>query len=86
MQFQCTITLAMKKCCHVWLDQNFDPSLLTNKLIFMVYWLARMGQTFDEANFLTRAKHFDGERNTMIFFVFFLKTCLIKSKLVYMEV
>ena len=22
----------VKKCCHVWLDQNFDPSLLTNKL------------------------------------------------------
>ena len=22
----------VKKCCHVWLDQNFEPSLLTNKL------------------------------------------------------
>ena len=22
----------VKKCRHVWLDQNFDPSLLTNKL------------------------------------------------------
>ena len=22
----------VKRCCHVWLDQNFDPSLLTNKL------------------------------------------------------
>ena len=22
----------VKKCCHVWFDQNFDPSLLTNKL------------------------------------------------------
>ena len=21
-----------KKCCHIWLDQNFDPSLLTKKL------------------------------------------------------
>ena len=27
----------VKKCHHVWLDQNFDPSLLTNKLwhVFM---------------------------------------------------
>ena len=22
----------VKKCCHIWLDQNFDPSLLTKKL------------------------------------------------------
>ena len=22
----------VKKCCHVWVDQNFDLSLLTNKL------------------------------------------------------
>ena len=22
----------VKKCCHIWLDQNFEPSLLTNKL------------------------------------------------------
>ena len=22
----------VKKCCHLWFDQNFDPSLLTNKL------------------------------------------------------
>ena len=29
----------VKKCCHVWLDQNFDPSLLTNKL-----WLIFMGK------------------------------------------
>ena len=27
----------VKKCCHIWLDQNFDPSLLTNKL-----WLVFM--------------------------------------------
>jgi hypothetical protein len=27
-----------EKCCHVWLDQNFDPSLLTNKL-----WLVFKG-------------------------------------------
>ena len=25
----------VKKCRHVWLDQNFDPFLLTKKLIFM---------------------------------------------------
>ena len=27
----------VKRCCHIWLDQNFDPSLLTNKLwhVFM---------------------------------------------------
>ena len=31
----------VKKCCHVWLDQNFDPSLLTNKL-----WLIFMGNNF----------------------------------------
>ena len=29
----------VKKCCHVWLDQNFDPSLLTNKL-----WLVFIGK------------------------------------------
>ena len=29
----------VKKCCHVWLDQNFEPSLLTNKL-----WLIFMGK------------------------------------------
>ena len=29
----------VKKCCHIWLDQNFDPSLLTNKL-----WLIFMGK------------------------------------------
>ena len=29
----------VKKCCHVWLDQNFDPLLLTNKL-----WLIFMGK------------------------------------------
>ena len=29
----------VKKCCHIWLDQNFDPSLLTNKL-----WLVFMGK------------------------------------------
>ena len=28
----------VKKCCHIWLDQNFDPSLLTNKL-----WLVFKG-------------------------------------------
>ena len=22
----------VKKCCHIWFDQNFDPSLLTKKL------------------------------------------------------
>ena len=25
----------VRKCCHVWLDQNFDPSLLTKKLVFI---------------------------------------------------
>ena len=74
----------VKKCRHVWLDQNFDPSLLTKnfnlfswewsrKIFFFlntyqngrlkkefffaffpwklvkVYWLARMGQNFDQA-------------------------------------
>ena len=29
-QSKCLV--CVKKCCHVWLDQNFDPSLLTNKL------------------------------------------------------
>ena len=29
----------VKKCCHIWLDQNFEPSLLTNKL-----WLIFMGK------------------------------------------
>ena len=28
----------VKKWCHAWLDQNFDPSLLTNKL-----WLVFVG-------------------------------------------
>ena len=28
----------VKKCSHVWIDLNFDPSLLTNKL-----WLVFMG-------------------------------------------
>ena len=26
----------VKKCCDVWLDQNYDPSLLTNKLVFIM--------------------------------------------------
>ena len=29
----------VKKCCHFWPDQNFEPSLLTNKL-----WLIFMGK------------------------------------------
>ena len=34
---QCLVWV--QKCSHVWLDQNFDPSLLTNKL-----WLVFMGK------------------------------------------
>ena len=29
----------VQKCCHVWLDKNFDPSLLTSKV-----WLVFMGK------------------------------------------
>ena len=39
----------VKKCCHVWLDQNFDPSLLTNKL-----WLVFMGKKQKYSFFLKK--------------------------------
>ena len=39
----------VKKCCHVWLDQNFDPSLLTNKL-----WLIFMGKKQKKIFFLKK--------------------------------
>ena len=28
----------VKKCCRIWLDQNFDPPLLTNKLWLVPIW------------------------------------------------
>ena len=32
-----------QKCCHIWLNQNFDPSLLTNELwlvfnFYLFFW------------------------------------------------
>ena len=41
----------IKKCHHVWLDQNFDPSLLTNKL-----WLIFMGKK-QKKNFFSKKKN-----------------------------
>ena len=37
----------VKKCCHVWLDQNFYPSLLNNKLL-LVFKFSSF-QIFDQA-------------------------------------
>ena len=37
----------IKKCHHIWLDQNFDPSLLTNKL-----WLVFVGMKQKKRFFL----------------------------------
>ena len=42
----------VKNCCHIWLDQNFDPSLLTNKL-----WLNFMGKK-QKKNFFFEKKKF----------------------------
>ena len=43
----------VKKCCHIWLDQNFDPSLLTNKL-----WLVfmRKKQNKHERDFVLQVR------------------------------
>ena len=41
----------VKMCCHIWLDQNFDPSLLTNKL-----WLVFMGMKQKNIFFLEKRK------------------------------
>ena len=60
----------VKKCCHVWLDQNFDPSLLTNKL-----WLIFMGMK--QKKFLKKKSKWPTQKNWVFqncqFSIFFSK-------------
>ena len=52
----------VKKCCRVWLDQNFEPSLLTNKL-----WLIFMGKK-QKKNFFLEKKNQNGRLKKSAFF------------------
>ena len=47
------------KCCHVWLDKNFDPSLLTNKLLTCFHG--------NEANFFWKNKFKIGDSKKLSF-------------------
>ena len=64
----------VNKCCHVWLDQNFDPSLLTNKL-----WLIFMGKKQKKNSFFEQKKIQNGRLKKSAFFkiansqIFFVK-------------
>ena len=52
----------VKKCCHLCLDQNFDPSLLTSKL-----WLVFMGKK-QKKNFFSEKKIQNGRLKKTTFF------------------
>jgi hypothetical protein len=52
----------VEKCHHGWLDQNFDPSLLTNKL-----WLVLMGKNKKISKWLTQKNNVFQNRQFMKF-------------------
>ena len=52
----------VKKCCHIWLDQNFDPSLLTNKL-----WLVFMRKKQKKKNYFEKKIQNGRLKKTMFF-------------------
>ena len=66
----------VKKCCHIWLDQNFDPSLLTNKL-----WHVFMGkkQKKKNKNFFEKKKSKWPTQKKYCIFCLFLLLCRTAS-------
>ena len=62
----------VKNCCHVWLDKNFVPSLLTNKL-----WLIIMGKKAKKNIFFKKKSKWPTQKNNVFqnrqFSIFFVK-------------